>query len=82
VIYSGDETCAVVYDSGTPAGEDDTSKSSHFNGRVKWVQLDAGSTTATTSSAPRSVFASPRQSIEMITDVSSPRPSPLVRDPR
>jgi arylsulfatase A-like enzyme len=42
MIYSGDETCDVGYDSGTAVSEDYTSESSHFNGKVKWVQLDAG----------------------------------------
>jgi arylsulfatase len=42
MIYSGDETCDVGYDSGTPVSEDYTSQSSHFNGKIKWVQLDAG----------------------------------------
>jgi hypothetical protein len=42
MIYSADETCDVGYDLGTPVSEDYTSKNSHFNGTVKWVQLDAG----------------------------------------
>jgi arylsulfatase A-like enzyme len=42
MIYSGDETCDVGYDSGTPVSENYTSQSSHFNGKIKWVQLDAG----------------------------------------
>ncbi len=42
MIYSGDETCDVGYDSGTPVSEDYTSQSSHFNGTIKWVQLEAG----------------------------------------
>jgi arylsulfatase len=42
MIYSGDETCDVGYDSGTPVSADYTSENSRFNGRVKWVQLDAG----------------------------------------
>jgi arylsulfatase len=42
MIYSGDETCDVGYDSGTPVSEDYTGESSRFNGKVKWVQLDAG----------------------------------------
>jgi hypothetical protein len=35
MIYSGDETCDVGYDSGTPVSEDYTSADSHFNGNVK-----------------------------------------------
>jgi hypothetical protein len=42
MIYSADETCDVGLDSGTPVSEDYTSVTSRFNGRVKWVQLDAG----------------------------------------
>jgi arylsulfatase A-like enzyme len=42
MLYSGDETCDVGFDSGTPVSEDYTSQNSHFNGSVKWVQLDAG----------------------------------------
>jgi arylsulfatase A-like enzyme len=42
MLYSGDETCDVGYDSGTPVSDDYTSLDSKFNGKVKWVQLDAG----------------------------------------
>jgi arylsulfatase A-like enzyme len=42
MLYSGDETCDVGYDSGTPVSDDYTSKDGNFNGTVKWVQLDAG----------------------------------------
>jgi len=42
MVYSGDETCDVGYSTGTPVSEDYTATSSHFNGKVKWVQLDAG----------------------------------------
>jgi arylsulfatase A-like enzyme len=42
MIYSGDETCDVGYDSGTPVAEDYAGATSRFNGTVKWVQLDAG----------------------------------------
>ena len=41
MIYSGDETCDVGYDSGTPVSDDYTSADAAFNGQVKWVQLDA-----------------------------------------
>jgi arylsulfatase A-like enzyme len=42
MIYSGDETCDVGFDSGTPVSDDYTSQDCKFNGTVKWVQLDAG----------------------------------------
>jgi arylsulfatase A-like enzyme len=42
MLYSGDETCDVGYDSGTPVSDDYTSQNGHFNGKIKWVQLDAG----------------------------------------
>jgi hypothetical protein len=42
MIYSGDETCDVGIDTGTPVSEDYTSASSRFSGTVNWVQLDIG----------------------------------------
>src|SRR4029077_7937697 len=42
MIYSGDETCDVGRDTGTPVSEDYTSSASEFTGRICWVQLDAG----------------------------------------
>jgi arylsulfatase A-like enzyme len=42
MLFSGDETCDVGYDSGTPVSDDYTSQNAHFNGKIKWVQLDAG----------------------------------------
>jgi arylsulfatase A-like enzyme len=42
MLYSGDETCDVGFDSGTPVSDDYTSQNCKFNGTVKWVQLDAG----------------------------------------
>ncbi len=42
MIYSGDETCDVGRDTGTPVSEDYTSATSRFTGKVNWVQLDAG----------------------------------------
>ena len=42
MIYSGDETCDWVCDTGTPVSEDYTSESSHFTGRVNWVELEIG----------------------------------------
>jgi arylsulfatase A-like enzyme len=41
MLYSGDETCDVGFDSGTPVSDEYTSAGSQFNGKVKWVQLDA-----------------------------------------
>jgi arylsulfatase A-like enzyme len=42
MIYSGDETCDVGRDTGTPVSEDYTSSASEFTGKIYWVQLDAG----------------------------------------
>ena len=42
MIYSGDETCDVGLDSGTPVSDDYSAAESRFTGTVKWVQLDAG----------------------------------------
>jgi arylsulfatase A-like enzyme len=42
MIYSGDETCDIGSDTGTPVSDDYTSETSHFTGAVNWVQLDAG----------------------------------------
>jgi hypothetical protein len=42
MIYSGDETCDVGGDTGTPGSDEYTSATSHFTSTVKSVQLDAG----------------------------------------
>jgi arylsulfatase len=42
MIYSADETCDIGEDTGSPVSDDYTPDESHFNGRVNWVQLDAG----------------------------------------
>ncbi len=42
MIYSGDETCDVGSDVGSPVSDDYTSENSRFTGTVNWVQLDAG----------------------------------------
>jgi arylsulfatase A-like enzyme len=42
MLYSGDETCDIGFDSGTPVSDDYSSQDCQFNGTVKWVQLDAG----------------------------------------
>jgi arylsulfatase len=41
MLYSADETCDVGFDAGTPVSEDYTSADAGFEGKVKWVQLDA-----------------------------------------
>jgi arylsulfatase len=41
MLYSADETCDIGFDAGTPVSEDYTSADGNFNGKVKWVQLDA-----------------------------------------
>ena len=42
MIYSGDETCDVGSDTGTPVSEDYTGASSQFTGTVHWVELQIG----------------------------------------
>ena len=42
LIYSGDETCDLGSDTGTPVSDDYTSEGSTFTGTINWVQLDAG----------------------------------------
>jgi arylsulfatase len=42
MIYSGDETCDVGSDTGTPVSEDYTGQGSRFSGTVNWVRLDIG----------------------------------------
>ena len=42
MIYSGDETCDVGCDTGTPVSEDYSGDASRFTGTVRWVQLDIG----------------------------------------
>jgi len=42
MIYSGDETCDVGRDLGTPVSEDYASSTSEFTGAVNWVELHAG----------------------------------------
>jgi arylsulfatase len=41
-IFSADETTDIGYESGTPVSDQYTAKSSHFNGKIGWVQLDVG----------------------------------------
>jgi hypothetical protein len=42
MIYSGDETCNVGRDEGSPVSPDYGSRGNGFNGKVNWVQLDLG----------------------------------------
>jgi arylsulfatase len=42
MIYSGDETCDIGSDSGTPVSEDYAGESSRFTGTVNWVELQIG----------------------------------------
>jgi arylsulfatase A-like enzyme len=42
MVYSGDETCDIGSDTGTPVSEDYTGPTSQFTGTVDWVQLEAG----------------------------------------
>ena len=42
MIYSGDETCDVGCDTGTPVSEDYSGDASRFNGTVNWVDLAIG----------------------------------------
>jgi arylsulfatase len=42
MIYSGDETCDIGSDTGTPVSEDYEGGSSEFTGTVNWVELQIG----------------------------------------
>jgi hypothetical protein len=42
MIFSADETTDIGYESGTPVSGDYTTHTSKFNGKINWVQLDAG----------------------------------------
>ena len=42
MIYSGDETCDIGSDTGTPVSEDYAGDSSRFSGTVNWVELQIG----------------------------------------
>jgi arylsulfatase A-like enzyme len=46
MIFSGDETCDVGTDSGTPVSDDLSLADSAFNGRVNWVELSLGDDSA------------------------------------
>ena len=42
MIYSGDETCDIGSDTGTPVSEDYSGPTSRFTGTVNWVELQIG----------------------------------------
>jgi arylsulfatase A-like enzyme len=42
MIFSGDETCDLGADTGSPVSDDYTPETSGFTGKVNWVQLDTG----------------------------------------
>ena len=42
LVFSADETCDLGVDSASPVSDDYTPESSHFTGRIGWVQLDLG----------------------------------------
>ena len=42
MVFSGDETTDIGYESGTPVTPDYSTKGSKFNGKINWVQIDLG----------------------------------------
>jgi arylsulfatase len=40
LIFSGDETCDVGSDTASPVASDYTPETSHFSGKIEWVQID------------------------------------------
>ena len=42
LVFSGDETCDIGSDTGTPVTTDYTSEGSRFTGTINWVQIDLG----------------------------------------
>jgi arylsulfatase A-like enzyme len=42
MIFSGDETTDIGYESGTPVSADYTTRTSRFTGKINWVQIDLG----------------------------------------
>jgi len=42
IIFSGDETTDIGYESGTTVSPDYTAHTSRFNGTINWVQIDLG----------------------------------------
>jgi hypothetical protein len=53
MLSSGDETCDVGSDTGTPVNEDDTRQPSRFVGTVNGVELAPLATTSMTTSSLR-----------------------------
>jgi arylsulfatase len=43
MVFSGDETTDIGYESGTPVSADYTTGTSRFTGKIHWVQVDLGS---------------------------------------
>jgi arylsulfatase A-like enzyme len=43
MVFSGDETCDVGSDTASPVTPDYTPETSHFTGRIRWVQIDIDS---------------------------------------
>ena len=56
MVYSADETCDLGSDTASPVSSDYTSATSHFNGRIAWVQLDIGSADADHLISPDELF--------------------------
>ncbi len=42
MVFSADETTDIGYESGTTVSPDYTAATSHFTGKINWVQLDVG----------------------------------------
>ena len=42
MMFSADETTDIGYESGTCVTPDYTSSTSHFTGKIHWVQIDLG----------------------------------------
>lgn len=42
MVFSADETTDIGYESGTTVVDDYTSRTSHFTGKLHWVQIDLG----------------------------------------
>jgi hypothetical protein len=42
MVFSGDETTDIGYESGTPVSADYTTRTSRFTGKIHWVQIDLG----------------------------------------
>ncbi len=42
MVFSADETTDIGYESGTPVTPAYTAHTSHFTGKIHWVQIDLG----------------------------------------